>query len=316
MLPKDFRDQLRDHLLDLHWRQWASLGVSSHLNRSEGFILDLEALAVSTLSIGLLDRRLYEAALEWSKVNRSWLNLNRIKRIARLFIQSQGEDNSDSFSGEVLESYLIFLKTPSPRNADDPDNRNAGRSEHSDLIADFKARGIVVEPDVNLPWLQQLYLRSLFGVDARAEMFLYFLAGMKGNSNLISKEIYLEQKNLYRIIKQWVQAGILEESTGGDFILRDRNTWIKTLKVLKLPKYVSWARIYLFLDRLVLHLSAPALQEDTYLLSSFFRDISMEGRYLASVTSMDLPQEKSFPGKSYFEPFAAAILKMVEGLKI
>jgi len=315
MLPKEFREQLKERLLNLHWKQWTSFGVSSHMDRSEGFILDLEALAVSTLTISPLDRRLFEASLEWGRLNRSWLNLNRVKRIGRFFVD-QGREGP--LGDEVLESLLGFLKTSSPRILNGPGTKDADRHGHQGMFTEFKVRGIVVEPDVNLPCLQQLYQRSLFGVDARAEMFLYFLAGKKGNSNMISREIFMEQKNLYRIINHWLGAGILEGSPGGGntgLALRDTDAWMKTLRVRKLPEYVNWPRIYRFLARLVLKLPSPVLQDDTYLVSSFFRDILEEGKYPASVARVDMPLEKSFPGKSFFEPYAAAVLKIAERLE-
>ncbi len=318
MSPKNFRNELTHRTLDLHWKQWAAFGVSSQLNRSREYILDLEALIVSTLTIGLLDQRLLEAALEWTRVNRRWLNLFRFKRIGKFFTSCEIHQKKPLLNSHLIEFFTSFVKNPRTLWTELENRINDSdysQESYIELFYDFKERGIVVDPDIKSPCLLQLYARNFFGVDARAEMFMYFLAGRIGNSNSISGEIFLEQKNLYRILNNWVDTGIIEEDlevSSPDYGLKNREQWLKTFQISETPAYVNWPRIYKFMDSITVNLVDPALEEDIYLSSSFFKDIYPDAQYVASVMKIDLPTPKSFPGKEYYEPFASAVLQIAE----
>ena len=320
MSPKIFRDELTNHMLDLHWQQWTVFGVSSHWSRASDYILDLEALTVSTIAIGLWDKRLSHITMEWLQMNRQWLNLNRVKRIGKLFTGSETYEQNPLVDSAVMEAYLDFLKPShslSAHNRGHQNDQNDVVSEHINLINKYEPRGTVVSPDIRSTSLLQLFLRSVFGIDARAEMFLYFLCGRRGNSNFISSEIYFEQKNLLRILNNWADAGVIEEDqevSGLDYGLKAPSFWMQALGIDQPPPYINWARLFLFLDRLAIGLKAPKLLDDRYLVSSFFRDLTPDAQYAASITRVVLPHEKSLHGEAYFEPFAECVLQILEKL--
>jgi hypothetical protein len=320
MSPRKFRDELTDRMLNIHWKQWTAFGVSSHWNRTSDHILDLEALTVSTIAIGLWDKRLSHVAMEWLQKNRQWLNLHRVKRIGKLFVGSETYKQNPLLDSAVMEVYLDFLK-PSPSSlAHHSEHQNYQSDvvyEHINLVSGYKPRGTVVGPDIRSTCLLQLFLRSVFGIDARAEMLLYFLCGRRGNSNFISSEIYFEQKNLLRILKNWADAGVIEEdleASSPDYGLKNRSFWIQALGIEHPSPYINWTRIFLFLVRLAKGLEDSHLQNDRYLVSSFFRDLTPEVQYAASITRVDLPHEKSLHGEAYFEPFAECVLQILEKL--
>lgn len=318
--PKEFKNEFIDRLLDLHWKQWAVFGVSSHWPRNSNYILDLEALAVSTIAIGLKDKRLAHITMEWLQVNRRWLNLHRMKRIGKLFAGYETYKQKPLLESTVMEIYQNFLKplNSSPALGKGHQNYlNDAVYEHVKIISTFKPRGAIVDPDISSACLLQLFLRSVFGIDARAEMFLYFLCGRRGNSNYISNEIYFAQRTLLKILNNWAESGIIEENlevSSPDYGLKNLFFWIQALEIDQPSIYINWPRIFMFLDRLALGLEDPQLQNDQYLLSSFFRDLTPDARYAASVTSVKLPHEKSLPGQAYFEPFAECVLQIVEKL--
>lgn len=315
MSPMSFKEQLGERILDLHWKQWAAFGVSSQLNPSREFILDLEALVISTLTISKLDHRLFEAALEWTSANRRWLNLYRLKRISKFFTSSQVQQGKTLLNNSISDTYISFTKKPGTIRDEWASNlyENEQENYYIKSFLTHKERGIVVEPDIKSPCLLQLYVRNFFGVDARAEMFLYFLADKKGNSNSISSEIFLEQKNLYRILKEWFETGIIEENlevSSPDYGLKNRDLWLNTFKVNETPTYVNWPRIYKFMDSVFIYLEEQNIEDDTYLASSFFKDIHPDAQYAASVTRTELPSPRSFPGKEYYEPFLDAAISI------
>jgi len=82
---KGFRKNFFNDLLEIHWKHWTTLGVASYIQPEKYWIVDLEALIVSTLTIGLLDKRLLSSSLEWLMKNGQWINLSRLKRISEFF---------------------------------------------------------------------------------------------------------------------------------------------------------------------------------------------------------------------------------------
>ena len=319
MSPKNFKDEITGRVLDLHWKQWAAFGVSSQLNPAKEYILDLEALVISTLAISKLNHRLLEAALEWTSSNRRWLNLYRLKRISKFFTSSQVQHRKPLLNSSLSEIFISFMKKPGTLWEEWANKLydNNHECHYIKSFYDFKERGIVVEPDIKSPSLLQLYVRNFFGVGARAEMFLYFLADRKGNSNSISGEIFLEQKNLYRILKDWVETGILEwdlEKSSPHYGLKNRNLWLKTFHVTETPAYTNWPRIYKFVDSIFAYLDEQTILDDTYLASSFFKDIYPDAQYVASLTKTDLPSPRSYPGKEYYEPFVDAAIRIIDKL--
>lgn len=82
---KEFKERFYNALLDIHWKHWTALGVVSHVKPERKWIIDLEPLIVSTLTIGLKDKRLLSSSIEWLIKNGEWINLSRLKRIAKVF---------------------------------------------------------------------------------------------------------------------------------------------------------------------------------------------------------------------------------------
>ncbi len=78
---REFKGKFYNALLDIHWKHWTALGVASHVKPEKTWIIDLEPLIVSTLAIGLQDKRLLSSSTEWLIKNGEWINLSRLKRI-------------------------------------------------------------------------------------------------------------------------------------------------------------------------------------------------------------------------------------------
>src|SRR4030066_590231 len=82
---REFKEKFYKVLLDIHWKHWTALGVASHVKPEKTRIIDLEPLIISTLTIGLKDKRLLSSSIEWLIKNGEWINLSRLKRIVKVF---------------------------------------------------------------------------------------------------------------------------------------------------------------------------------------------------------------------------------------
>ena len=324
--PKAFRQQFEEGFLELHWRQWSALGVASHAEPEEQRLLDLEALLVSTLTLGLKERRLLNAALEWLQNYGEWLNLPRLKRIARIFMKPPLASSPDI--GLLLEPAVFELlgttlhkfgrKVWTVKGPGDQASQKTVPSDYASIFNNFHPRGIVTDPVMQRPPLLQMRLRGVFGVDARVETFLYLASHESGNSNSIAREIFSSQKNIYQLLDKWHQAGVLTKVQGpkiGAFTLERKNGWLHTLGLTAMPVYVHWVPVFGLLHQILKVSSVPPCSEDAYMLSSFFRDIVNEVKRLGRSLDISVADPHQYPGERYFSPCAANILEVINKLK-
>jgi hypothetical protein len=275
MSPKRFRAELRELLLELHWRQWCALGVAGQVEPEKHWVVDLEALLVSVSRFEQADSRLLKRTREWLHMNRDWVSTPRLRRI------------SHAFNSAVDWEALV-----------------------SDSLA--RGRTKVVRPVVTQPVLLQLQLRVLFGMDVRADVFGYLLFNKSGNSSSIARELYVDQKRVYNILERWSTAGVVRRAPGGYSLApdavpaavaeaRDRTEWL------------NWTTTYLALDRLHESL-AKAATDDAYVLASLARDARAGLEPQAAAAGVSLASADRYPGAAYLEPFADGVIAWLKRL--
>lgn len=321
---KNFKESFTNELLQLHWRQWTALGVSAHTLPEKHWIVDLEAIIVSTLVIGLLDKRLLSAVVEWLTQNGDWVNLSRLRRIKKIFTKSSFSDEMPLLDEGIFEKLLTYINKAESNHPSNKASTNQGMAEallnqkYEVFFDTFEIRGVVTEPEIRQPSLLQLYLRAILGVDARVEVFIYFLHQETGNSNSIAKEIYYDQKNIYRILERWAKAGIICKTPGkksGKYFLAQEPGWFQTFGLKEKPRYLNWVKLFMQLDSVAKVLQTSPWSDDIYLLSSLFRDLADDMRIIEKQLKLAIPQPTLHPGAQYFEPFANSIIHLFEQLR-
>lgn len=272
--PRGFRLELERRLDGIRWRQWSALGVAAQVEPETSWLIDLEALAVSTLGPAAGDRRLKELARAWLAANDEWLNHSRLGRVER------------EFGAAGLE----------------PDASGETRT----------ARRKVATPELLMPALGQLALRAVLGMDARAEVYLYLRHHAEGNSNSIARAVRCDQKSAYRVLERWNAAGVVCRTESGCALARDWRGLAPTGPG-PAPRYLDWTSAFKALDRLALGL-AGAAGEDAYLASSLFRDRYADIATIARAADTELPAPGPHPGAQLFVPLAAAIISLTSAL--
>lgn len=316
---REFRERFTDGLLQTHWRQWAALGVATHVQPEEGWIIDLEALTVSTLTLGLRDARLFGASLEWLIRHGEWLNLPRLKRIAKVFIKSGSptrpqmspllEPKVFELLGETLKKFGQKVWTD---NRIENQKFRGAAAEYETFFRTFQMRNVVTDPLIEGSSLLQLRLRSIFGIDARVETLIFLLNHDRGNSNAIAKEIFYDQKNIYGIFQKWSKGGLLtmiKAPRAGIVTLERKEEWRKALGIRKMPAYINWVQVFLFLDECAKAILTPPWSNDEYLISSFFKDILNRAKLIAPYLNITFPKPEEYPGEKFFTPFALKVLE-------
>ncbi len=293
MWLKEFKEKFTEDFLSLHWRQWSALGFFTHEKTEEKWVIDPEALIISTLSLRG-EKRLLEGCKQWCEKNRAWISTSRLRRIAREFSKPQPRVKRTPLS-QNLRILQDFLK-------------GKGKKPEKEVIS---------QPSLNSPSLLLLKLRAMFGPEARSGIFLCFLLGMRGNSYEIAEMVHYDQKRVYQVLKAWEKAGLLESSQGGrekKYWLSHGEIWKEILGLKALPPFLNWPRIFLLLHRINLALREEIWQ-NPYLLSSLFKDIYSDVRGAFQPLGMRFPKPEDFPGEEYFLPFSQALLDALTRLK-
>ncbi len=319
---RKFKEKFYNDLIEIHWRHWTTLGVASHVKPERKWAIDLEPLIVSTLTIGLQDKRLLSASTEWLIKNGEWMNLSRLKRIVKVFSERLPGLKEPPFFPEILELFV------------DSYNKNArykirlGKfdsygygedviNEYKSFFNTFKLRNITAEPKLQYSSLIQLLLRNILGVDARTEILIYLFTNESGNSNSIAKEVFYNQKNVYTILERWSRAQIvtkISELKIPRYSINRKQKLLQAFGLREIPKYINWTKTFLFLDRLAKALLIPPWSDDEYLLSSLFRDLFSKSQSIGKSLNINIPEPAHYLGKQYFSPFALGVLSMLNKL--
>jgi hypothetical protein len=319
----DFRRAFLDEFQELHWRQWTALGVASHVAAEKNWSLDLEALMTSTVMLRQSDPRLFHVAVEWVIVNIDLVNSPRLKRIQKLFGRREGEQFPPLIQPNAMERVNAALRRHGKKElpvvgVEKGVDRSHDSKGESDSMG-FDARGVVTTAEVRNPSLQQLFLRRVFGINARPEILLYFLTHEAGNSLQIAREVFYDQKTVYRILENWGRAGLLERIPKGrrrNYSLQDKQAWVKLLKIRDESRgFLNWGRVFRVFAMVMQALHTPPWSEDAYLFSSFFRDIHGELSVVFSLLDMVVPDPGVYPGEEFFSPMAEEILSLFQKLR-
>ncbi len=311
-LLKSFKEALKENLLELHWQQWSTLGVSSYVKETKN-IIDLEALIISSLLMGNYDKRLLFSCLEWIKNNKEWVSVSRIKQIGKQFFKVDHQLKKSLIPKELIECICVLLTSNTPAKVFEKLNEEHIPVDYKNIISRLEDREVTVEPVIQKYPLLQLYFRGIFGINARVEILLYLAFEEKGNSNQIAREIYYDQKIVYRVLKRWTASGFTREEIQKKETLYFLKTGRELAKKIKRRgHYVNWCRVFYFLSRLLTFVSTEPWAEDTYLLSSLFRDVSEEAERIGRYFNIMLLEKNLFKGEDFFSPFAAGLLKMVK----
>ena len=311
-----FKEKFKEDLLAVHWRQWSALGVASHLPPEDHWILDLESLMVSTWGLGMEDKRLFGASLEWLAKNSEWVNVSRLKGVAKTFSVKPFPNSPKAlFPGSLLarlgETIPGLRKSPLVlKNASTEGEDLSG--DYDSALRTFRVRGVAKPLEALSPLpLRQVFLRALWGAEARVEVLLFLLFREGGNSLSIAREVGYTQRAVYGLLERWEKAGVVEKRDG-KYVLMEKAKWARFLGLdLKRYGYLNWTRTFLFLDRLARLLVTPPWSGDDYLLSSGFRDLEKEAKRVGYDLNVPVPETGAYPGAGYFEPFASAALEML-----
>jgi len=292
-LSEDFKETLEEKLLELVWRQWRTLGLPSHGPES-GHLLDVEVLILAAAVMAEYDHRLWTGALEWLSQSREWVNRSRLNRIAEAYIKPDRSLNAPLVEKHIWQEAISSI---SPLSSSSAAASNKSRDDQ-----------VNTRPPLKKPSLLQLNLRGVFGVNARAELYLYLKTKGEGNSNQIAREIQYDQKNIYLILERWADAGFVSKENRGKRNIYSLEAGKKLTPSLDTANpFWEWSVFYALFLRLHVAAHRKPWASDSYLLSSFFKDLYPQSARLAKSAGISLPDPQLYPGEQYFAPASLAL---------
>jgi hypothetical protein len=150
-----FNAAVRDLALEIAWSLWAELGLSGWTRHHADSAVDLEPLIIATPRLGDWDARLLEESFDWCVQNSRFVSAVRLRNM----LTTVGEPTRRAF-GDFAATVRKERRVSWPADGEPLQLRLTGRSSVPDLLR---------------PALQQLRLRAIFGVSARAEILRWML---------------------------------------------------------------------------------------------------------------------------------------------
>jgi hypothetical protein len=150
-----FNAAVRDLALEIAWSLWAELGLSGWTRHHADSAIDLEPLIIATPRLGEWDARLLEEAFDWCVLNSRFVSAVRLRNL----LNTVDEPTRRAF-GDFAATVRKERRVSWPTEGEPLQLRITGRSSVPDLLR---------------PALQQLRLRAVVGVSARAEILRWML---------------------------------------------------------------------------------------------------------------------------------------------
>lgn len=267
----DSRDSLLQQLLDFLWRQWTTLGVPGNRASEGDCIIDPEALVLITTEIGRHDARLLDLAIDWLHSYGRGINLQRLRRLQGQWPCSDERVLSGIASILAEQSVLqkwksireiirfpeppeaLFIPTsatPTPVFGDaDP------RFETYGLLRNrWEPREVCQRPKPARSANLLSTLRSLFGVNARAEIMAWLLTHESGHPAAISKATGYHPKSIQATLNDMEDSGHIRSGRDGrekKFWLqrKDWNFLITWTEPRGFPRWINWPPVFCFASR-------------------------------------------------------------------
>ena len=288
-LLQDFRTRCQESVIDLLWRQWCSLGVSGHAKPTpQDRLIDLEALVLATTSLGRLEHRLFDEALDWLASYGSLINLQRLSNLHR------GHLLGESRVLAAIAEWLVKKATQPrwkamiqgvPKRGDVKEPLFPGSEGPAPAIFDeifrasglersvFQPRGMSRPPQPLLAPNLMASLRALIGVSARVEIIL-FLAGSQTavGAAEIARATGYSPRTLQALLQEMLLSGHIlsqeppaRKTTNPGRRARvsyhlQPSDWSFLTSSKPLPRWTPWASLYTVAYSVLTAIPAPGTQ--------------------------------------------------------
>lgn len=231
-LLNSFKEEFREKVLGLVWRQWNALGVFGAEPAWSGSVIDPEALLVFSLHSARYDARLFQEIVDWLVQNGSLLNIQRLNNMiakhgftgARVLapvaallaekdssLQLKWKRLADRFTPAGEEPLFLL---PDGRPLPLTGERDQQFLEYGFMGPVLSLRGYSRSFDPSLPANRLLVYRSFFGVNSRSELIC--LLGSEGEITAAraARLTGYSPRSLQNVLLEMAASGWIEAREG------------------------------------------------------------------------------------------------------
>ncbi len=189
--PPEASASLRERVLDLVWSLWAELGVPGWARRHQDWAIDPEPLILFTAGLGESDARLRDECIRWCVRNSRSISVARLRNLLKPATPSL-RDHWGRFAATVNAHGAVGWP-----GATEPLPLRPSAREGLD---DFRRAAAV-----------SLRLRAIFGVSARSEILLYFIAHQRTHATAadLAEIVSYSKRNVEKELEALRKGGML-----------------------------------------------------------------------------------------------------------
>ncbi|MBI9018169.1 MAG: helix-turn-helix transcriptional regulator [Phycisphaerae bacterium] len=225
---KESRDQLLETMVDFLWQQWSSLGVAGLKKSNDNRIIDLEALLLFSLSICRYDPRLFDEIIDWLFQNGHLVNVQRLQQIQKkynfncgpqlsaiaelLAQQSKYKLKWNGLANKYFQEEVEPLFYASDGTVLPCPQKNLSEPvflKHGIKRGLINLRGYSQSFDINNPTRLLLKLRSLLGINARAEILCLLASEPEIQPNEAARQLSYYQKTIQTTLVEMSLSGVI-----------------------------------------------------------------------------------------------------------
>lgn len=278
----DFRHEFRDRVLDLLWRQWTTLGVAGHGRSWDGAMIDPEALLLFSCTLARHDARLFDAILDWLRINGRLINIQRTRRLIdqegfsgkTVFQAIAGVTKTPGLEMKWGRSAKGSLAPPAPTEAlfylENGKPLPVSRGHDPIFEASGFLRDVYVPRDVALPFKPDipqnllLRLRALLGINARCELLAFMVLNEKGSPRAVARDCYYFPATVSKALAEMSGSGYIHSRVQGRhryYQLSPDSAWHQLLLGGARPAWIVWGRLFSALEHIWLYLEQEDLRD-------------------------------------------------------
>lgn len=280
----NFREILLQRILDFLWRQWSALGVAGHARSDDPWLIDPEALLLFSTQIARHDARLFDEILDWLHTNGSWINLQRLGSLHK--DEKLGDPAvlaaiADLLSREATHhKWKLLIRRLEPPRSPSPElpellfpsvpvfkNEDPVFLQHGLERGSIELRGMSQLPRPDQPATFLFKLRSLFGMQARAEVMAWLLANGHGHPAEIARQTGYFRGSIQNVLNDLAISGHIGSLRIGRekyFSLLRPEEWLFLLtwpNAGGFPQWINWAPLFHSIKTFLDALGTPGLDE-------------------------------------------------------
>lgn len=331
MSLKSFREHYTERVHALLWRQWTRLGVAGPEVPESGCIVDPEALLLFTFEVGRSEPRLYDEVLEWLSHHERLVNIQRLRNMMSLLpafdLSLAAAPARWLATLNRTSKWRDLAKIPAARPPTPFFTADSRRTRSLSSAADplylmcgwsrppIRLRGFTSVMPVDAPSLLILRLRSLFGLNARAEIVAYLLAKSSGHPTEMARELVYSQPSLFQLCREMAGSALFSaQRRGREKRYRlDRERWDTFLGLSeeRSPSWGHWPATFRLLTMLWRHVQEePMAEASGYIAASNTRLLYESLAPLAADAELDLAMERhsSLTGAHWMDAFQEELL--------